>query len=219
MCIVCLIKNFLWFMCSLSRRWHRCPEALLGHVLPVASVNDFVQTPGRLRHATTRSTPDQICMLVVAKTKPTPEPFQGIIRVRHEVVLSCCDAQSTGFVMEAVCTLADMFVYNMGDGKPRYAVGSLRQADDKSKIFTVCRLFTIEMELETAKALHMAEVERSMSISFRTEAEGFCLDGSYAAEEAIQTQYINWCFFVNSWKTLWLSPGVFRRVPNFVLFD
>ena len=155
-------------MCSLSRRWHRCPEALLGHVLPVASVDDFVQTPGGLRHAATRPTPDQICMLVVAKTKPTPEPFQGIIRVRHEVVLSCCDAQSTGFVMEAVCTLADMFAYNMGDGKPRYAVGSLRQADDKSKIFTVCRLFTIEMELETAKALHMAEVERSTKLTIRS---------------------------------------------------
>ena len=131
-------------------------------------LNDFVQTPGGLRHAPTRSTPDQVCMLVVAKTKPTPEPFEGIIRVRHEVVLSCCNAQSIGFVMEAVCTLADMFAYNMGDGKPRYAVGSLTQAEDRSKIFTACRLFTIEMELEAAKQLHMAEVERSTKMTFRS---------------------------------------------------
>ena len=142
-------------------------QALRGHVLPVASVDDFVTTPGGLRHGPTKSTPDHISMLIMSKVKPTPENYDGVIRVTHDVVVSLCAADTTTFVVEAMCTLADMFAYNMGDGKPRYAVGSLRLNADKSKVFTVSRMFPLEIELALAKDLHLAEVKMSLQTRVR----------------------------------------------------
>lgn len=188
--IVCLVKYILKIMpvcvtkicvqTSLLVAWSEADEshfkcvsesheyqALRGHVLPVASVDDFVVTPGGLRHGPTKSTPDHVCMLVAAKEKPTPENYEGVIRVKHDVVVSLCDDGATTFAMEAMCTLADMFAYNMGDEKPRYAVGSLRLNADKSKIFTVSRLFPLEMELSVAKELHLAEVDLSLRMQVR----------------------------------------------------
>eukprot|EP00435_Cladocopium_sp_Y103_P020903 s5592_g5.t1 len=49
------------------------------------------------------------------------------------------------FVVEAICSLADMFVYNMGDGKPRFLVGTVRLAGD-ARIVTVSRIFALEMD-------------------------------------------------------------------------
>lgn len=106
-------------------------------------------------------------MLVVAKKKPTPETFGEVIRVKHDVVVSLCDDGTTTFAMEAMCTLADMFAYNMGDEKPRYAVGCLRVAADKSKIFTVSRLFAVQTDLAVAKQLHLAEVDMVLQTEIR----------------------------------------------------
>lgn len=142
-------------------------QAMRGHVLPVASVDDFVVTPGGLRHEPTKSTPDHISMLVIAKAPPKPESYEGVIRVMHDTVVSLCDSQSTSFGMEAMCTLADMFAYNMGDGKPRYVVGSLRCLADGRKIFTVSRVFALEMESSVAKELHLEEVEMSLRTNVR----------------------------------------------------
>lgn len=150
---------FLWLFFS----W----QAVRGHVLPVASVGDFDVTPSGLRHVPTKSMPDHISMLVVAKQKPVPESYEGVIRVKHDVVVSLCDDGTQSFATEAMCTLSDMFAYNMADEKPRYVVGSLRLAADKSKIFTVSRLFAVEMEVEVAKRLHLAEVELSQTTQVR----------------------------------------------------
>ena len=139
----------------------------MGHVLPVTSVNEFVQTPGGLRHVPTKTMPSHISMLVVSKTKPQPETFQDIIRVRHDAVTSCCDSESAVFAVEAMCTLADMFAYNLGDGKPRFAVGSLRQTADKKMVFTVARVFTFDMDLDSAKELHMMEIEMPLKRQVR----------------------------------------------------
>ena len=147
--------------------WLCLCQALRGHVLPVASVDDFVVTPAGLRHNPTKSTPDYISMLVMAKEKPIPENYEGVIRVKHNVVVSLCDSGATTFAMEAMCTLADMFAYNMGDEKPRYAVGSLRLEADNSKVFTVSRLFALEMELPVAKELHLEEVAMSSRMQVR----------------------------------------------------
>ena len=142
-------------------------EAVVGHVLPVASINEFLQTPGGLRHVPTKTMPSHVSMLVVSKTKPKPETFNDIIRVHHDTVTSCCDSESHVFAMEAMCTLADMFAYNLGDGKPRFVVGTLRQTADKKLVFTVARVFTLDMDLDAAKELHMTEIEMSLKRQVR----------------------------------------------------
>eukprot|EP00435_Cladocopium_sp_Y103_P024776 s119_g6.t1 len=66
-----------------------------------------------------------------------------------------------------MCTLADMFAYNLGDGKPRFTVGALRELADKTKVFTVSRVFALEMDFEEAKQANMAEVAKSSQMQLR----------------------------------------------------
>ncbi|CAK9089457.1 Uncharacterized protein SCF082_LOCUS42208, partial [Durusdinium trenchii] len=130
-------------------------KAQMGHILPIASLHDFEKTPVGLRHKPTKSTPEQITMVIAAKDKPKPEIFDGHI-------------------------LADMFVYNMGDGKPRYVVGTVRAVSDKSLVLVVSRTFALEMDAEQAAKLHADEIQHAGAVQIRK--------GSKQKAEALMAQ-------------------------------
>ena len=103
-------------------------QVRMGHVLPIASVAEFLVSPAGMQHQPSKSMPEHISMVVAALDKPKPEAIDGMpgmVRVRHGNVVSLCDPDKHAFSTEALCSMADIFAYNMGDGKPRYVVGLL----------------------------------------------------------------------------------------------
>ena len=143
----------------------------MGHILPIASVKDFDLTPVGLQHRPTKSIPDKIALLVAAKEAPeSPETIDGAILVKHSRVESLCDPQGVLFATEALCTLSDMYVYNMGDGKPRCIVGSVRVAQG-SFVVNVMRIFPVPLDLEEAKQFHLAEIAFNHGLESRRGAK------------------------------------------------
>ena len=69
-----------------------------------------------------------------------------------------------------MCTLADMFAYNMGDGKPRLVIGSLRISGE-SRILSVSRTFALEMERAQAIELHREEIAHWQGVPIRRGAK------------------------------------------------
>ena len=106
-------------------------EERVGHVLPVASLHEFEETPIGLRHSPSASTPTHVATVVVAQDKAKAENLEDVILVHHAKVRSLCDDSGATFGVEAMCSLEDMFAYNMGDGKPRYMVGQVRFDGEK----------------------------------------------------------------------------------------
>ena len=76
--------------------------------------------------------------------------------------------------------MADMFVYNMGDGKPRYVVGTVRAVSDKSLVLVVSRTFALEMDAEQAAKLHADEIQHAGAVQIRK--------GSKQKAEALMAQ-------------------------------
>ena len=147
----------------------RC-QAPIGNVMPVASVMEFEPTPAGLRHAASKSMPERVTLVVAAKDKPKPVDLGGAVLVRHGQVVSLCDADEVEFQVEAMCTLADMFAYNMGDGKPRLVIGSLRVSGE-SRILSVSRTFALEMERAQAIELHREEIAHWQGVPIRRGAK------------------------------------------------
>eukprot|EP00435_Cladocopium_sp_Y103_P015649 s410_g3.t2 len=132
-----IVANFelLKVMPNLLSPWNTegrpaAPYAPTGHVMPVASLMELEATPAGLRHVDTKAIPERVTMVVAAKDRPTPHNVDDAVLVKHAQVVSLCDPDHKMFVVEAICSLADMFVYNMGDGKPRFLVGTVRLAGD-----------------------------------------------------------------------------------------
>ena len=144
-------------------------QVRMGHVLPVASVAEFLVSPAGMQHQPSKSMPEHISMVVAALEKPKPEAIDGMsgtVRVRHGNVVSLCDPDKHAFSTEALCNMADIFAYNMGDGKPRYVVGSIRLAD-KGYVIMVARVFALDMDEATVRDLHAKEISALQGLTVR----------------------------------------------------
>ena len=81
-------KNFDGFLCTclLPRR-----QVRMGHVLPAASVTEFLVSPAGMQHQPRKSMPEQVSMVVAALDKPKPQAIEGMpgaVQVRHSKVVS-----------------------------------------------------------------------------------------------------------------------------------
>ena len=65
-----------------------------------------------------------------------------------------------------MCSLGDMFVYNMGDGKPRYIVGQVR-LDGEKRALAVAAIFPLEVSEAEARQLHSAEMAHAGGLQLR----------------------------------------------------
>ena len=144
-------------------------QAPTGHILPVASVAEFVPSPAGMQHGPTRSMPEQIVLVVRALDKPKPQQVDGMmntVQIRHDQVVSLCDPDERAFRVEALCDMNDIFAYNMSDGKPRYMVGTIR-CMEKDFVITVARVFTLEGDGSTLSALHVEEIQALAGLQVR----------------------------------------------------
>ena len=85
--------------------------------------------------------------------------------------------------------MADIFACNMGDGKPRYVVGSIRLAD-KGYVITVSRAFAFGMNEATVRDMRVKEINALQGLtacSSRPEAESRFrfTDGNDAWQKAV----------------------------------
>ena len=102
---------------------------------------------------------------------------------------SLCDPDKHAFSTEALCNMADIFACNMGDGKPRYVVGSIRLAD-KGYVITVSRVFAFGMNEATVRDMRVKEINALQGLtacSSRPEAESRFrfTDGNDAWQKAV----------------------------------
>ena len=130
-------------------------QAQMGHILPIASLHDFEKTPVGLRHKPTKSTPEQITMVIAAKDQPKPEIFDGAVLVRHSEVISFRSATPTSKSSRRIC-----FSTTWGMASP----GSVRAVSEKTLALVASRTFALEMDAEQAAKLHAEEIQHAGAV-------------------------------------------------------
>eukprot|EP00435_Cladocopium_sp_Y103_P062592 s1096_g24.t1 len=144
-------------------------QAPMGHVLPVEAVQEFVASPAGMQHQASKSMPEHVALVVKALDKPKPQHIDGMpeaVQVRHSKVVSLCDPDKMPFATEALCSMSDIFAYNMGDGKPRYVVGFIRLTD-MGYVITVDRVFALDGDEVAVAELHRREIAALKGLTVR----------------------------------------------------